>query len=108
MVVNWRVDLAKEVRRRVLEAPEGHAAKDETSAVETAYLVREMSMDADEWVEARYAACGGEVYRVTYRKAVQAYPSNAGKGRGHTQVGRGGARRADKGSEGGGVAPLEA
>lgn len=31
IIVNWWIDLAKEVRKIVLESPEGHAAEDETS-----------------------------------------------------------------------------
>ncbi|NHI83661.1 MAG: creatininase family protein [Candidatus Thorarchaeota archaeon] len=31
IIVNWWIDLAKDVRKIVLESPEGHAAEDETS-----------------------------------------------------------------------------
>ncbi len=84
VVVNWWVDLAKEARRRVLETPEGHAAEDETSEVMAAYphLVKEVPRDADEWVEARYAVYGREVYQLTYRKAVQGYASKASREKG--------------------------
>jgi creatinine amidohydrolase len=49
-LINWWVDLAKEARRRVLEAPEGHAAEGETSEDMAAYphLVREVPRDVDE------------------------------------------------------------
>ncbi|CCC81007.1 creatininase family protein [Thermoproteus tenax] len=79
VVVNWWIDLAKEARRRVLETPEGHAAEDETSEVMAAYphLVKEVPRDADEWVEAKYRVYGREVYEISYRKAVQGYPSRA-------------------------------
>jgi len=70
VVMNWWVDLAKEVRWRVLETPEGHAAEDETSEVVAAYLVREVPMDADEWVRlgTRHAAGGGRAASPTERR----------------------------------------
>jgi Uncharacterized protein, putative amidase len=84
IIINWWIDLAKEVRRRVLETPEGHAAEDETSEVLAAYphLVKEVPSDADEWVETKYAIYGKEVYRLTYTKAVQGYPSKASREKG--------------------------
>ena len=88
VVVNWWVDLAKEVRRRVMETPEGHAAEDETSEVMAAYphLVKEVPRDADERVEARYAVYGREVYQLTYRKAVQGYASKASREKGEARL----------------------
>ena len=45
-------------------------------------LVREVPRDVNEWVEARYAASGGEANQLLYKKAVQVCPTKASREKG--------------------------
>jgi len=109
VVANCWADLAKEVRRRVLKTPEGHAAEDETSEAVAAYphLVRRCRRTQMSGLRpgTRYTA-GKCTASPTERRC--SAPRQRGKRARPYLVGRGGARRADKGAEGGGVAPPEA
>lgn len=83
IVVNWWTDLGKEIRQKLLESPEGHAAEDETSEM---MHVRPDLVDSSSYkssdVKTRYAIVSGRYRGELFPSAVRGNPARATREKG--------------------------
>jgi len=84
IVVNWWTDLGKEVRQKLLESPEGHAAEDETSEM---MHVRPDLVDISSYkisnVKVKYAIVSARYRGELFPSAVRGDPTRATREKGH-------------------------
>lgn len=84
IVVNWWTDLGKEIRQKLLESPEGHAAEDETSEM---MCVRPDLVDTSAYksseVKTKYAIVSGRYRGELFPSAVRGDPRKATREKGN-------------------------
>jgi creatinine amidohydrolase len=84
VVVNWWTDLGKEIRQKLLESPEGHAAEDETSEMMS---VRPDLVDTSSFkrsnVQTKYAIVSGRYRAELFPSAIRGDPTKATREKGN-------------------------